>query len=80
LKKIISVDKNSAASNERFAKIAALSRRKGSGILNSPNPLEANQLPQLRQAATTLGATERSDAQPLTQTAGDTELLSPLKL
>ena len=47
------------APNERFAKIAALSRRKGSGILNSPTPLEVNRLPQLRQAATTLGASGR---------------------
>jgi len=44
------------AYNERFAKIAALSRIKGSGILNSPTPLKVNRLPQLRQAATTLTA------------------------
>jgi len=44
------------ADNERFAKIAALSRRKGSGILEACNPLEVSRLPQLRQAAATLAA------------------------
>jgi len=42
------------AHNERFAKIAALSRIKGSGILKACNPLEVNRLPHLRQAAGTL--------------------------
>ena len=44
------------AGNERFAKIAALSRIKGSGISEVCTPLEVNRLPQLRQAATTLPA------------------------
>jgi len=48
--------KKLASPNERFAKIAALSRIKGSGILEVCNPLEVSRLPQLRQAATTLGA------------------------
>jgi len=51
--------KKSASDNERFAKIAALSRRKESGILKVCNPLKMNRLPQLRQAATTLSASER---------------------
>jgi len=51
-----------ASANERFAKIAALSRIKRSEISEVCNPLEVNRLPQLRQAATTLcasGTTER---------------------
>jgi len=48
--------KKSASDNERFAKIAALSRIKGSGILNSPTPPEPLWNPRLREAATTLTA------------------------
>jgi len=50
------VQYEATAGNERFAKIAALSRIKGSGILEVHSPLEVNRLPQLRQAATTLAA------------------------
>ena len=56
------LDGQTPAPNERFAKIAALSRIKGSGISEVCNPLVVNRLPQLRQAATTLGETERSAA------------------
>jgi len=68
------------APNERFGVMAAEARRNGSANLKVCTPQEVQWKPPLRQAAATLGATERSDAQPLTQTAGDTELLSPLKL
>jgi len=48
------VNRVTPALNERFAKIAAISRRKRSGILKACNPLEVNRLPQLRQAVTAL--------------------------
>ena len=55
-KSICRIGQKSASDNERLAKIAALSRIKGSGILEVCNPLEVSRMPQLRQAATTLSA------------------------